>query len=371
MLKRKKQFLWLGLIIGVMLLFVVAPIANVHAEASSTSNEADMPGMEDMSDMPGMPGMDHEGMDSGLTAEAFLHYAVKIIYYLMLLTAAGLFLHAGMMVIHRSAEQTAMLNRWHQNAVRGLMLAAIVHIFLEVSKLVSDLGGGGSEWISVLTDTTAGRSWTAVLVLSLLGFLVLKLPGMVKLLWALLLLGAESFNGHPAAADDRSLAIAADFIHLICAAIWAAGIIMLLLLWYKDRKETGRFAEKFASLVWVSLLVLILTGVFMTWTIIPTWRYLFYTAWGNWLIAKSAVVLIILIVGFLLRRRVKRRELPKGSLLKLDGILLSAVFVAAGVFTSLSPAPHSDPFHYHQMGEKLHYTLSVDPKVLGPNTVHG
>ncbi|WP_168120994.1 CopD family protein [Paenibacillus sp. HB172176] len=333
------------------------------------SGSGALSGMEGMEDMPDMPGMEHEGMESGLSAEEFLRYAVRIVYYFMLLAASGLFLHANLTFINRSAVQQEMLNKWQLYAIRGFMLTAIAHVFLQINDLVTELGGGAEQWSSVLTETTSGRSWAAVLILSLAGFLVLKLPSAAKLLWSLLLLGAESFNGHPAAANERTYAIAADFIHLICASVWTAGIVLLLLLWFKDRKETGRFAERFASIVWLSLLVLIVSGSFMTWAILPSWRYLFHTAWGGFLIAKSAFVLVIVVVGFLLRLRVKRRELPKGSLLKLDGVLLAAVLIAAGVFTTLSPEPYSEPFKYHQMGEKLHYTLSVEPNAIGPNTV--
>ncbi|MGO4373034.1 copper resistance protein CopC, partial [Paenibacillus sp. MCAF20] len=103
--------------------------------------------------------------------------------------------------------------------------------------------------------------------------------------------------------------------------------------------------------------------------LLPSWRYLLYSNWGWLLMAKALLVLAVVVVGAFLRVRAKRKEMPRGMLLKLDGILMIAVLLIVGVLTYISPAPDTEPLNYHKMGEELHYTLDITPNGPGPNEV--
>ncbi|WP_165861110.1 copper resistance D family protein [Paenibacillus paeoniae] len=295
-------------------------------------------------------------------------YAVRILYYMALLLASGMMLLRLILPqSDRGAEQRRLMERWSGFAVKGLLVASILYVFIHAARVVRELGGDGDLWLRIFMDTTSGQLWLALIVLSALGFAAVKLPDIGKAVWAVLLLATESYGGHAAASEQAVVSILSDFVHLACAALWAGGVMLLLLFWRADRKEAGRFAERFSSVAWITIVLLIVSGAVMTWTLIPSWLYLIYTDWGKWLLVKTGLVIAVAAVGAVLRYRAKRRELPRGFWLKLDGGLMALIVAIAAIFTVISPMPTGKPLNHHQMGEDLHYTLKLSPNAPGPN----
>jgi len=310
------------------------------------------------------------GTDGALKdiVEAGVMYAARIFYYLALMFAAGIMLLRLLIPKDGSgAEQRSWLDKWSGPAMKALLVAVILYVFIHAARVVGELGGGGELWLRVFTDTTAGQLWLALIVLSVLGFSALKLPDPGKTLWAVLLLLTESLGGHAAAAEQAVVSVLSDFVHLVCAAVWAGGVMLLLLFWRADRKEVGRFAERFSAVAWLTIVILTVSGLLMTWTLIPSWLYLIYTDWGLWLLAKTVLVIGVTAIGAALRYRARRRELPRSIWLKLDGLLMVFIVAIAAIFTVISPMPDGKPLNYHQMGEELHYTLKLSPNAPGPN----
>lgn len=308
--------------------------------------------------------------DGGITVEHALFYAVRAIYYFAFMLAAGIMLWSIALSEGVSKVQRKLADKWGLFALRGLLLAVLLFVFIHISHLLKGYEGSSpNEWLRLLTETETGQSWLGLITLSFLGFVVLRLHDSFKIIWALLLAAVESFNGHVNALPANTLAVVLDFIHLVCSALWAGGLLLLLLFWYADRKEAGRFAERFAKAAWLTILLLTASGIAMTVLLLPSWRYLLFTSWGLMLLAKAGLVLFIAGIGFLLHRRAKQRELPSGKLLKLDGLLMSVVLLIVSVFTYLSPAPETEPLSYHKMGENLHFTLNITPNGPGPNRV--
>jgi copper transport protein len=308
--------------------------------------------------------------EEGITIQQVLFFAVRAIYYFAFMLGAGFMLWSAAYAKDASDISRKLLNKWGIYILRGLLLAVLVFVFVHISYLLKGYEGSSpSEWVRLLTETSTGRSWLAIIVLSLLGFVVLKLSDSFKNIWALLLAAAESFNGHVNALPNNTLAVVLDFIHTASSALWAGGLMLLLLFWQADRKEAGRFAERFTKAAWLSIMLLAVSGTLMTVTLLPSWRYLYYTSWGLMLLAKAVLVLFIACAGFLLHRRAKQGKLPNGKLLKLDGLLMSMVLIIASIFTYISPVPATDPLSYHRMGENMHYTIKITPNGPGPNRI--
>ncbi|MGO4543412.1 copper resistance D family protein [Paenibacillus sp. 2TAB23] len=311
-----------------------------------------------------------EHTDKGVTVQQAFFYAVRLFYYFAFMLAAGLMLWSIAIPADQNDAQRKLLNKWSIAAMRALLVAVLLFVFVHVSQLMSGYDGTDpKEWLRILTDTATGQSWLALVVLSLLGFVMLRLPDSLRAIWALLLAAAESFNGHVLALPSNSIAVVLDFIHVACSALWAGGLILLLLFWRADRKEAGRFAERFMRAAWLSILLLSVSGIGMTIQLLPSWRYLIYTSWGIMLLAKAGFVLVIACCGFLLRRRIKSQKLPSGKLLKLDGLMMALVLIVASIFTYVSPMPETEPFSHHEMGESFHYTLAITPNGPGPNRI--
>ncbi|WP_341278821.1 CopD family protein [Paenibacillus sp. FSL H8-0537] len=313
-----------------------------------------------------MENMDH-GHDSGLSVGTALFYTARIVYYITLLLAAGLMLwFSGIRL--GSDEQRKRMQLWSLPMMRTLLLASLLYVFASARSLMEGYGGGGLEWVRLFTGTNTGQAWLALLILSLLGFIVIRASDTFKLIWALLLLAIEGWSGHMAALQSNmNLGIVLDFIHLACAASWSGGLMILLGLWFADRKEAGRFAERFTTAAWISMALLVITGAAITWLLLPSLSYLFYTSWGIWLLVKIALVVLVIVTGALLRARVRRGELPHGLMLKVDAGLMLAITLIVGVFTYMSPIPDNTPVRFHKMGETRHFTVNITPNEPGAN----
>lgn len=308
--------------------------------------------------------------DSGIDAGQILFYAVRIIYYSALMFAAGMMLWSIAIPAGADGTQRQFVDKWSLYAIRVFLLAVLVFIFVHVREAMKGYDGGSpNDWLQYLTSTSTGLSWLGLLILAWLGFVILRLNDSYKAVWALLLAAAESYNGHVMSLPANTTAIVMDFIHLVSSMLWAGGLMVLLLLWYKDRKEAGRFAEKFSKMAWLTIVLLMVSGLVMTFLILPSWRYLLYSNWGILLLVKVCLIILVTGVGAFLRKQVKKRNLPGGQLLKLDVLLMSVILVIVALFTYLSPMPETEPLRYHKMGETLHYTLAISPNGPGPNRI--
>jgi copper transport protein len=234
---------------------------------------------------------------------------------------------------------------------------------------LQDLGQGEplSDWGRILTDTTIGRLYIAELLLAIAATMLNKLGIMARLGWVVVALFVESWSGHAAAFNPLAYTVGLDFVHLAAASLWSAGLVLLLAIWVKERPEAGRFALVFSKWALISFLVLWVTGVLSTLNFLPSLDYLFYTNWGKWLIAKAVLSLLVAATAFLIRLRLRKGELPHGSLLKLDIGLLAAIVLCVGVFTYQSPLPANQELNFHKMGTEMHVTLRVTPNTPGDN----
>lgn len=297
-------------------------------------------------------------------------YGLRALYFALLLVLSGTMLtFLAVTPGERGDARREWLNRWSSPLAKGLLIVVLLHVFVQSNGIASGIDGGFEGWLRVFTETASGQAWLVMVALALAGPMAIRLPDVWKAVWALLLLATESFVGHPAGADELLLAVLSDFVHLACSSVWVAGVTLLLLFWKADRKEAGRFSETFSSMAWLMIAVLSVTGAAMAWLLLPDWTALWRGSWGRWLLAKSALVLIVIAIGFALRRRARRGELPRSVLLKLDGAVMSAILIIVAVFTTISPTPPNDPVNYHRMGTDIHYTLRIEPNTSGPNDI--
>lgn len=326
----------------------------------TVGNPKPLPGAADL-DPHNQVGHSHGGQ--GLTNQAFLLYAARILYYAGLLCVAGL----AMWSLNRSASTIVRETRNHALGLAGkfALIATIAYVFFSVQEL--GRGEPLAEWGRILTDTTIGRLYIAELLLALAAPLLPKLGLAVRLAWAAIALFVEAWSGHAAAFEPLYYTIGLNYAHLAAASLWSAGLLLLLAVWLKERPEAGRFALLFSKWALISFIALWVTGILTTLDFLPSLEYLLYTAWGKWLIAKAALSLLVVVAAFLIRIRLRKGNLPHGFLLKTDVGLLAAIVVTVGVLTYQTPLPANSTLNFHKMGTEMHVTLRVTPNVPGDN----
>lgn len=138
--------------------------------------------------------------------------------------------------------------------------------------------------------------------------------------WATLLSAAALFtfaaSSHAAAASGSGWAVAADFAHLVAAAVWAGGLIFLaLLLLQLHRRRTlpdpdwmVLLLTRFSLSAQIAVFILALTGLFGSFVQLPDASSLFTTTYGRVLLIKLVIVAAILAVAYFNNRAVKRAQ---------------------------------------------------------------
>jgi copper transport protein len=163
-------------------------------------------------------------------------------------------------------------------------------------------------------------------------------------------------SGHAAQTSPRGLSVALDWLHLAAGSVWLGGLIGLLVLWWSlpaPRRIAGLMVcvPRFSNTAFVSVLVLIASGVGASIIHLPTFSSLWQTSYGQTLLVKIGLLSVALLLGAVNLLRTKPRlaagrdrpELAAGAAVLLrrlvsgEALLVSATVVAAAVLSSLPP----------------------------------
>jgi copper resistance protein D len=186
----------------------------------------------------------------------------------------------------------------------------------------------GTVW-SVFTETQFGRVWECRLLLAavlscivLLGRRIrspnLRLLSPVEALLAVIFVATLAWCGHAGAGIGLGgkLHLAGDALHLTAAAAWVGGLIPLLIfIWPRHaglHSLRPRFCvlRRFSSLATLSVTVLAASGVSNTWFMTNGMRNFLGTEYGNLVLVKIALLLMMLGFGAANRYWLTPRLLP-------------------------------------------------------------
>lgn len=162
--------------------------------------------------------------------------------------------------------------------------------------------------------------------------------------------------GHAAQYSPKAALLPFDWLHLAAGSIWLGGLIGLLVLWVSlgaTRRVAGLVVcvPRFSNVAFVSVLVLIGSGVGAALIHVPTFASLWETSYGQTLLVKIGLLsgTMLLAAVNLLRTRPRlvassqRPELGTGTaellrrLVSGEVLLLASAVVAAAVLSSLPP----------------------------------
>ena len=183
---------------------------------------------------------------------------------------------------------------------------------------------------------------------------LLALTGALATAGAVLLV--PGLAGHAAQASPRGLSLTFDWLHLVAGSLWVGGLIGLLVLWRSlpvARRVAGLVVcvPRFSNVAFVSVLVLVGSGIGASVIHFPTLASLWQTSYGKAVLVKVALLgsALLLAAVNLLRtkpRLVASRERPElgrpsavllRQLVSGESLLIAGAVLAAAVLSSLPP----------------------------------
>jgi copper transport protein len=192
-------------------------------------------------------------------------------------------------------------------------------------------------------------------------------------------------GGHAAAASPAWLQVGLQWIHFLAVGIWIGGLA-LVFADVRTRRGSGPpldAVRRYSRLAGYALLVVVLTGLLRSADElggIGWWLHAFDTAYGTTLVAKIAVVAVVIALGTWNRyRSIPRLDERPGLLRRVMAVELVAavgVFALTGVLTSLPPEPPQAPApaapqrlvaEGSDFATTMRLRLTVTPGEPGPN----
>ena len=255
-----------------------------------------------------------------------------------------------------------------------LLAASGAQLLMQAATLfeVPSLEAAGAPAMEVLQTTEWGRMWLWRAGLAVLVGALFLLPLIVRfrraprqdrlvtiILWLALIaslgiLLTISMTSHAAATIGIArFALINDMVHLTAAAVWVGGLMHLIagtplfiggISESPRRHALSRLVRRFSAAAVLSVVVLIITGVYSAWAQVTEFAAL-DTPYGTALIAKVAVIAVLLLVAAVnliwVRPRLRGSSTAARWLRRTvaaEVVLAVLVILAVGFLTALEPA---------------------------------
>jgi copper transport protein len=322
----------------------------------------------------------------------------RFIMYLAALVAAGVAFFLAF--IHDHAE-----DRWRiVPFVRiGSILALLsaIGIVMSQAALLTGKGAGAVTDSNVLRDVlNQNLGWSLALLMIGLAAVHLSTDIPKKMMSKSLALSGGlavtvSFAvwGHATELSPTAISLAADAIHATAAALWLGGLVGLVMVLSLRTPETVRATAgiigRFSRMAFWSVIALTLAGLTLTITgSDASLNSILTTTWGQLVLAKIGLTLIVVLIAAWNRRtlvpsltsptentgELAVRWATLRRTIRAEALLLVAVVALTAIVVNVPPArtavvAKADRVDITQRVDTGNVQLSVDPAIVGPNTV--
>ncbi|MEV6259301.1 copper resistance protein CopC [Streptomyces sp. NPDC051784] len=114
--------------------------------------------------------------------------------------------------------------------------------------------------------------------------------------------GTWALAEHASTGLQPGIAMPADVLHLLAVAVWLGGLASLLVALHRTPDLPSGAVRRFSRLAFGSVLVLTATGVYQSWRQVGSWSALTGTRYGQLLLVKVALVVLLVGVAWISRR---------------------------------------------------------------------
>lgn len=193
-------------------------------------------------------------------------------------------------------------------------------------------------------------------------------------------------SGHPAASPAATVSVLVDAVHLGSMAVWLGGLVMLVafLLRRADDRELRAILPVWSRWAALAVSVLVLAGIVQALIEVGTWDALFDTVYGRLIIAKVALLALVIAVAAYSRRLVLRyldaaspRRLRRSVWVELG--ITAVILGVTATLVQITPARTVATTAAVDGAELFSTTLSsslysmqveIDPAATGGNSMH-
>ncbi|MCQ4042969.1 FixH family protein [Streptantibioticus rubrisoli] len=123
-----------------------------------------------------------------------------------------------------------------------------------------------------------------------------------------------SLAEHASVGIQPGVAVPLDVLHLLAMAVWLGGLAALLTALYRTAGIEREAVRRFSRTAFGCVCVLAATGIYQSWRQVGSWHALATTSYGRLLIAKVALVAVVLGAAYVSRRwtgRLADQDVPE------------------------------------------------------------
>lgn len=298
--------------------------------------------------------------------------------------AAGLAV-AGLLLFHRLVLDqrifaSARLRRATAVAAGAGLLGSLALLLSQIALASGkSLAGALPDVVSTYGDsrfTTVGllRIWLWIILLST----VLKgggrrwAPAFVTVA-ALAALVVPSLAGHAWTTSPAAVAVAVDGAHLLAAAVWVGGLVGLVVA-ASSQGALRPMAARFSTVALWAVVAVVLTGAASSWLQVRSFDALFDTSYGRLLLLKVAGVAVLVVLGFVNRRRLLPYAERMGTLLRsvrLEVVVATLVVAVTALLVNRVPGREAlpRPFAATVASDTGPVLVTLEPAEVGINDI--
>ncbi|MGW7297169.1 copper resistance CopC/CopD family protein [Streptomyces sp. NPDC054829] len=135
-----------------------------------------------------------------------------------------------------------------------------------------------------------------------------------------------AMSEHASTGLQPGIAMPVDVVHLLAVAAWLGGLTALLVALYRSPElpPDGTAVRRFSALAFGSVLTLVVTGVYQSWRQLGSWSALTDTRYGQLLLVKIGLVVLLVGVAWISRRWTGRLTDPEATATPTEKVPASA-----------------------------------------------
>ncbi|WP_152187954.1 copper resistance CopC/CopD family protein [Georgenia satyanarayanai] len=318
-----------------------------------------------------------------------LHQGAQVFVYLGILGASGLVLFRTVLldpaarVVHAPVLRLTTVSA--AAALGGLLVYLAADGAWRTGTGISGLVAPGTLW-DTLTATPVGLATVVALVGLVLTLGVATTPAgrALTCAGAGLALLSLPLAGHSRSYGPTWLVLGSDAVHVLAGAVWFGGVLGLVITLRSSAPAdaAARTVGRFSTVALWVVLALAATGTVLAWRILPDLGALTGTGYGLTLVAKVAVVGLVVVVAAWNRYRLVphvgdddgararlRRTVGTEAWLILLAVALTGVLVSQSPTAGHTPPAAAQPVSEHvALGDGM-ADVRVTPARVGANTV--